>query len=351
MRIDEAGFSNLIKQELKRNIFFIYGDDDYLKNFYCNRLVKVCVPEEMQVFNLHIYNDDETAFEEIFETADCYPMMCDKTVLLVRNYKLSTLKKDNLDKFIEKLRAVPETTVIIFFYDTMEVDYGPKWKPGAWNEVIDKIDTVGVIAEINSRSEGSLANLLVKKAPDRGTTIGQEEAIYLVSTVGTDMQNLLNEFNKVCSYSGGKPVTKAMIDNVCVKSVEADVFMICNSIFAKKNDTAYAVMNELLRLGVTAQEILGAMNSTFVNMYRIKVALNANRVFEDVVNIFSMNKGQASAARRLITVVKPMRLSSIRKCIGYLSDADVKIKRMTGIDDKTVLTELIALLCGVLDNA
>lgn len=351
MRVDEDGLARILKQDITKNVFFIYGDDDYLKSFYCSRLVKLCVPEEMQVFNLHTYNDDETPFEDIFETAGNYPMMSDKTVLLVRNYKLSALKKDALDRFEENLKSVPDTTVMIFYFDTTEVEYGPKWKPAPWNEVIDRIDTLGIIAELNSRSQGSLASLLVKKAPDRGTSIGRQEAVYLVETVGTDMQNLLNEFNKVCAYSAGNPVTREMIDSVCVKSIEADVFMICDSIFEKKNDRAYAVMTELLRLGVSGQEILGAMNSTFMNMYRIKVALNANRTFEDVVNIFSLNKGQTSAARKLVAVVRPMKISTIRRCLNFLSDADVKIKRMAGVDDKTVLTELIALLCGVLGNA
>lgn len=350
MRIEEDAFRRIIKNGTDANLFFIFGDDSYLKSFYCDSLVKSCVPEEMQAFNLHVYEDDKTPFEEIFETAANYPMMSDKTVLLVRDYNLSSLKKEKLTEFASKLEAVPSTTVMIFYFDTLEVEYGPTWRPSSWNPIIDRFDGIGIVAELNSRTPEKLAAMLVKGAGERGTSISQQDAVYLVDAVGTDMQNLVNEFNKVCSFSQGQPVTRTMIDEVCVRSVSADVFMICDSLFSHNNDIAFAVLGELLRIGVSAQEILGAMNSTFVNMYRIKAALNSNHSFEEVVRIFNMNKGQTAAAKKLIAIVRPMRISSIRQCLVYLNKADIKVKRSNS-EDAVVLTELIAMLSEVLSNA
>jgi len=348
--LDEEGFGRYLKSGIKDNVFFIWGSDDYLKNYYCDTLVKKLVPEDMQTFNLHIYDNDETPFEEIFETAANYPMMSDYLCLLVRNYNIHKLDKNSFAQLKNKLAEIPETTVIIFYFETVEVEYGKSWRPTAWNPVVDWFGTACVSVELNPRTPEKLVSMLVKSAGKRGGSIDASTAAYFVEFVGVDLMNLNNEFDKLCDYSHGKPITRQMIDEVCVRSVSSDVFRICESLFARNNDEAFAVLNELIRIGVKAPEILGAMSSTFVNMYRMKVAFGCGRSLTDVARIFEMNKGQIYTAGKLEKTVRPLKSEAIRRCLDSLIAADMKIKRSSE-SDAVILTELIAKLGEVLKNA
>ena len=68
--IDEDIFAKMLKGSITENIFLITGDDDYLKEHYCNLLTKKTVDESLMFFNFHKYEDDESDLETIFADAE-----------------------------------------------------------------------------------------------------------------------------------------------------------------------------------------------------------------------------------------------------------------------------------------
>lgn len=342
--IDEEKLNKIIKSEIKDNIFFIFGDDDYLKEFYCGKLTSAIVSEELKFFNYHVYQDDSVPIETIFADGDNLPMMSDRTCLLVRNFPLHEMKKETMEYFEKGLKNLPETTVLIFYYDTIEIIYNVK-KTSKWSPVINMISKYGLVAQIDHRTPAKMAKMLVSRAKDRGTTIDSEEAMYLISCVGEDMQTLLNEFNKVCAFSRGEKITKEMIDATAVKSVEANVFDISIAILNSDIDRAFEILNELLRIKTELQPILGALASTYVNIYRYKAAMNSNRGYTDFAETFGYKGNPSYTFNKLYNYTKRTNISTIRKALDILADADVRSKS-TKVDDKILLTETIAKLAS-----
>ena len=168
--------------------------------------------------------------------------------------------------------------------------------------------------------------------------------MYLINCVGEDLQVILNEFNKVCAFSCGEPVTKEMIDITAVKSVEASVFDISASIFSGETDKAYKILNELLRQKTAASAIIGALGSAYVNAYRLKVALNADKTVNDFASQFQYKETKYSFGK-ISPFVRKSTLSSIRKALNILSEADVKSKS-SRISEEMLLTELISKLAS-----
>ena len=52
--IDEDIFAKMLKGEITESIFLFAGDDDYLKEHYCNMLTSKTVDESLLFFNFHI---------------------------------------------------------------------------------------------------------------------------------------------------------------------------------------------------------------------------------------------------------------------------------------------------------
>lgn len=340
--IDEDALAKKLKAPISDNIWLIFGDDGYLKDHYCKKLTDACVNADLQVFNFHVYNDNEKELADIFADADNLPVMSDKTCLLVRNYPLCELGKNQLEEFENKLKAVPDTTVLIFFYNTFELFDG-KNVVSKWSEAVKILSSLGVAVNLSHRSQNKIARMLVSRAPSRGTVIGEAEAQYLVDTVGDDMQTLLNEFNKLCAYSCGQPVTKQMIDEIAVKSIDANVFDISSAILSGKTDKAFAVTNELLRTKTPVQPIIGALASTFVNLYRYKTASAAGHTYEELAAPFGYKGSYGYSFRQLSPYVAKIPAGGIRDALDVLLEADTKTKS-TAFDPATLMSELIARL-------
>ena len=339
--IDEDMLAKMLKGDITENIFLFTGDDDYLKEHYCNMLTSKTVDESLMFFNFHKYEDDDTDLDTIFADAENLPLMAEKTCLLIRNYPLDSLSAKALGEFSEKLKNVPESTVMIFYYNSSVLPSGKNTK---WDAVIKLFDSVGSVVKIEHRTQGKTAKLLVSRAKDRGTSIDYDTAMYLVSVVGEDLQTVLNEFNKVCAFSCGQPVTKEMIDETAVKSVEASVFDISASIFSGDTDKAFRILSELLRQKTPASSIIGALASAYVNAYRLKLSYNSDKQISDFASAFQYKETKYTFSK-IAPFVRKSSVAALRRALDVLSEADVKSKS-SRISEETLLTELISKLAS-----
>ena len=267
--------------------------------------------------------------------------MSEKTCLLVRNFPLDSLGSSQLSDFEQNLKDIPDTTVMVFFYNADKI---PSGKNAKWDNVQKIFEKHGTVIKIEHRTPAKTAKLLVSRAKEKGTSIDYDTAMYLINCVGEDLQIILNEFNKVCAFSCGNPVTAEMIDATCIKSIEASVFDISTSIFSGDTDNAFKILNELLRQKTAASAIIGALGSAYVNAYRLKVSLNAEKTVADFSAAFQYKETKYSFGK-IAPFVKKSTLSSIRKALDILSEADIKSKS-SRISDEILLTELISKLAS-----
>lgn len=342
--IDEDLFAKMLKGEITHNIFLFCGDDDYLKEHYCGLLTSKTVDSSLEFFNLHKYEDDDTELDVIFADAENLPVMAEKTCLVVRNYPLTELGTNQLSEFEKNLSNIPESTVLIFYFSAEKI---PTGKNAKWDGIVKLFDKYGVVVKIEHRTPAKTARLLVSRAKEKGTSIDSETAMYLLNCVGDDLQTVLNEFNKVCAFSEGKPITKEMIDMTAVKSIEASVFDISESIFSGNTDKAFSVLSELLRQKVPASSIIGALGSAYVNVYRLKVALNAEKTVSDFASEYQYRETKYTF-NKIAPFARKSSLSSIKRALDILSKADITSKS-SKISDEMLLTRLISELASCKD--
>lgn len=344
--IDEDGLSRLLKTDFTENKFLIFGDDAYLKEVYSDRLIKAVIKDDnLKFFNFHTYQDDETPLEDIFEDADILPVMADKTLLFIKNYPLCDLGEKGLKEFEEKLKSVPETSVAAFYYSSQDFTANKREFP-KWAAVIELFRRIGTAAELSHRSEKKILNMLIKGAASRNTSIGADEAAYLVETCGDDTGNLLNEFNKLCAYADGAQITKEMIDDCVIKSVDASVFDISTAIFSGDADRAFQITNELLRQKTPIQSIMGALNQSYMTIYRYKTASVAGKSVSDFADALGYKENQSFVFNKIAPFAKKIDMDKIRSRLDILIEADIKSKS-TSIDPATLITEVIAKLAAV----
>ncbi len=346
--------SFLTEDDLKRQIksgqfdrlYLIFGNEDYLKQFYALQIPKKSVDEAFADFNLHRLDGKETSLNEISDCTSAYPMMGEYTCTLVKDFPLQTMSGDRgkiNESFMELVENLPETSILVFWMDSTEVDE----KNTKWSKIIKYIDSNGVCAKIEKRSSNALCKLLCDSASKKDCTLSKDNALYMVTLVGDDMSTLRNELDKVCSFVGSGDITKSAIDKTVIVSVEAKVFSLSRFIVNKDADKAFETLSNLFKLREEPVAILGVLSKAYVDMYRVKAIKEKGLRADSLSDYFpSAYKGRGFIITNAARDGASLSLTQLHKALLALGDADRRLKS-TGEDAKTVLEELVLRLIRI----
>lgn len=347
MPMDEERLSAVIKSGNLPHMWLLYGEENYLSAFYADKLTALTVDGALKVFNFHVYEGDDADLGEILETAQLLPAMSEKRCILIKDLPFHQMNKADAAAFLEALADVPDTTVLILLYTKLVFSAKNK-EDSKWLPLIRRFEELGAAAELTRRTPAKTRQMLIRGAKSRGTSISPELADELVSVVGDDITNLLNEFNKLCAYADGQPITKEMIDAVAVKSVTASVFDVSAAILGGNTQRAFDLVKELLRQKTPVQPIIGALGLTYVNLYRCMTAKAEGYTPDSFADAFGYKGNYNYTFSKLAPFARRCTLPQIRRSVEILTDADVKSKS-SAVDPETLLTGLLATLAGALE--
>lgn len=234
-KLNEATFRAQLKSGALSHVYMFYGEESYLKQHYVEQLKKKIVNPAFADFNLHQYEGGRTSLDDILMDAQMVPMMSEYQLVIVHDYPLDKSKEDR-EKLKEYFTDISETSVLVFWFDSIEVDAK---KDAKWNAVINGFAKAGDAVNFEQRTEAELVRLIVKSAGRKGCTISNDSARYLISVVGSDLQTLFNELEKICVYVREGEITRQHIDELAVKSLQARVFDLSKFILKGDSDSAY----------------------------------------------------------------------------------------------------------------
>jgi DNA polymerase-3 subunit delta len=92
----EDELRNDIKNKRFANVYLIYGDDSYLKNYYKDTLAKKSSDGD-PFFNLQKFEGD-IDLQEVFDAVNQFPMMAERKSVLLCDYDFS---KGDFDRLLE----------------------------------------------------------------------------------------------------------------------------------------------------------------------------------------------------------------------------------------------------------
>ena len=337
---DESSIKKHIKDGKFASLYFVYSDESYLASFYANSLASSITDTSGMSFNYYCFDSETVSFDAVYEAAETLPVMSDRVCIFIKDFPFLKTSADELKMYLEYFERVPDTTTIIFLMATTEVDVKQNQK---WKNILDSFGKNGIILCPSKRAEGQVADLLVRSAGKRNTSISRETAEYFVSVVGNDMTVLLNEFDKLCAFSDGNEITRQMVDEISTKSVEASVFDLTTAINSGKSDRAYEILLELIKNKTEATLIIGTLAFGYVDIYRAKIAYENRMSTRDIANAFASYKGKTFRLDKASNAARNLTTAQIKELISAVAEADIKIKSFS-VDNNIILEELLAKL-------
>ncbi len=331
-----------LKDKLKENpvgVYLIYGEESYLKKTYTDKIVSKTVDTAFEDFNFHTFDGKECTLSEVYESAEAVPMMAETKCVLVKDFPLDTLDENGFEQLERVVRENPDDCALIFSF----VAYEPK---GAkWNKAVKLFEKYGYTVKLDKKTSIELAKMLENGAKRRGRPFAKGVAQYLISCVGSDLNTLLNETEKVCAYAQGEEVLKSDVDAVCIKSLDAKVFDMIKDLTSGRFDSAFRKLSLLFEQREDEFQILGALIAQYSDIYRAKAAVKSGGRAEMIAGFYNY----AGKEFRLSNAARngsSLSFENIGECIEILLQADTTLKS-SALNKRLVLEQTVVKLARV----
>ena len=328
-----------LKEKLKENpvgVYLIYGEESYLKKTYIDKIVSKTVDSAFEDFNFHTFDGKDSTLSDIYESAQAVPMMAETKCVLVKDFPLDTLDENGFEQLGRVVEENPDDCALIFSF----VAYEPK---GAkWNKAIKLFEKQGYAVKLDKKTSLELAKMLENGAKRRGKPFAKGVASYLITCVGSDLNTLLNETEKVCAYAQGEEVLKSDVDAVCIKSLDAKVFDMIKDLTAGRFDSAFRKLSLLFEQREDEFQILGALIAQYSDIYRAKAAVKSGNRAEVIAKYYNY----AGKEFRLTNAARngsSLSFEAIGECVDILLQADNTLKS-SALDKRLVLEQTVVKL-------
>lgn len=336
MKLQEKTLWQNIKSGNLLPVYLIRGNEGYLKQKYANLLADSVVPAGLEAFNFHKLKGEDTTPEEIATCVEALPAMCERTCVFVHDFDFDDCNEGEKEQLISLLSDLPDTCVLIFWQDTK----GFSTKTKLSKEILSLIDKAGAVCDLDKREPRELVKFIVSECKKNEREIDFDVANYMLSCVGDDMSNLVNEVEKLCAFTKGT-IRESDIDAVCIKSVEATAFQMIDALLANNFDEAFSDIKILFEQKTEPNMIFGAIVSTYVDMYRAKVTLESGKSLADLRGVYPAVYKSDFRLKNAANRAKKYSLPALENSLEILSRADFKLKQT--MDDKQMVLEKLLI--------
>lgn len=232
-----------IKQGNFRQIYLLYGEERYLRRQYKERLRKALCAED-DTMNTHFFEGKNIPVGEIIDLAETLPFLAERRVIFITD---SGLFKSGGEKMAEYLAEPNESTVFIF--TESEIDKRSK--------LYKAVTAKGYTAEFSMQDENTLKRWIAGVLAKDNKKITEHTVQLLITKVGTDMDNIQTELEKLVCYCMDRDIiTDEDVEAICTTRVTNHIFDMINAIADKHPKKAMELYYDLLTLKEPPMRIL-----------------------------------------------------------------------------------------------
>lgn len=320
---------NDIKNKCFKNVYLFYGEENYLKKHYEDKMISNIIPKGAEMMNLDIYDGKNISVDKIIDASSTAPFMNEYRLIIAKASELFTFgRKNDTEKMAMYISDISDTTIIIFSENKVDKR----------NKLYKEISKLGYCAEFKTPSEKELSDWIIEIFKKSRKNISLKNALYMLKTIGSDMEIILNETNKLIDYKkNSNEINETDIENICTKSLENKIFDLVDSIGNKKSKKALDIYSNLILYKESPIMILSMIARQFKIILQSKYLLKKGLSSDEIAKKLEQRSFVIKECLKQSSNFKYNELlNAFNDCLEY----DLKIK--TGkISDKLGVEMLI----------
>ena len=325
-----------LKEQLKTGelgqLYIFHGEESYLKEHYRDQIIKKLCPAGSEDFSL-VRMGEHMSREDLVDAVESFPFGAERKVVLVTDYPLLKPTGELKEALPGILTDLPEHVCLIFYFDAQE--FKPDKRLNLWKT----IEKCGTVVEFEKSGQADLIPWLKRRFAAQDKVIDTAECEHMLFICGSLMTNLITEVDKICAYAAHKNITKADIDAVASRVLDADVFAMTDCILKGDYDRALAILRDLFADKNQPVAVLGAITKQMLRIYGAKLAFEARKGEEELARMLGFRSSYP--ARLLMQGARRISLRSARKAVQLCAQADLEVK--SNIPDPERVVELLLL--------
>lgn len=246
-----------IKTGSFKQVYLLFGEEEYLKNQYKNRLHRAILSED-DTMNFSSFEGKGVDVRQIIDQAETLPFFADHRMILIEQ---SGFFKNASPELAEYIPQIPAETILVF----VEKDVDKRGK------LYKAVQKKGRAVELGRQDEKTLQAWVLGMLKKEKRTITRDALTLFLEKSGNDMENIANELEKLLTYTHGKDAVEyADVEEICTVTTESRVFdMIC-AVAEKKQKQALDLYYDLLSLKEPPMRILFLIARQFNQMMQVK---------------------------------------------------------------------------------
>ncbi|MCI9149476.1 MAG: DNA polymerase III subunit delta [Lachnospiraceae bacterium] len=237
--------------------YLLYGEEAYLKRQYRDKLKKA-LSQEGDTMNTSVFEGKGIAAGEVIDLAETMPFFADRRLILIEN---SGLFKSGAEELAEYMKEIAQSTCFVFVEN--EVDKRSR--------MFKSVKAAGRVVEFKKQSDSILVQWILGRLKREHKNITQPVMQQFLNAVGTDMENIDKELEKLLCYCMDRDVITAEdVRAICVQQTQNKIFDMVNAIGEKDQKKALELYYDLLALKEPPMRILFLIARQFQILLQLK---------------------------------------------------------------------------------
>lgn len=325
-------------------VYLFYGPEDYLIEEEIQKLLNQTVSQKERGFNLHLFSGEEHSAQEIVQTAQTLPMFSKYRFVLIS--EADHMNEENVEGVMEYIKKPSLTTCLVLHGQTI----------GPWKGHRKEIEKIGKVTEFPRLKSRALVSWTKKRMKEKGKTLSEEAADYLVEVVGDHLYDLDSALEKVFLSVGEKPsVEVSDIEETTSEVKVSTVFDLTDAIGQQSLEKALGILEKAMeskavvfrkeeegsRLGDPIPVLLSMMAKQYWSILVIK-QMSAH---QGEIGALAKELGTSPwNIKKLMDQGKNFSETSLREGILRCHQTDLAIKTSRGPKD-LLMEKLVIDLC------
>ena len=250
----------ILSQHMKsgqfKSVYLIYGEEDYLRKQYKDRMREALIGDD--TMNYNYYEGKGISVKELIDVGETLPFFNERRLILVENSGFFSSSQEELAGY---LKEKPETTCFLF----VEKDVDKR------NKLFKTVSSLGYAANMTAPDERTLIRWISGILKKEQRFMREDAMRHFLERIDTDMENIRRELDKLVVYTdGAQEITVGDIDEVCTVYTESHVFDMVRSVAEKQQSKALELYYDLIAQKEAPMRILYWITRQFNQLYQIK---------------------------------------------------------------------------------
>lgn len=332
---------DLLKEDLKknniRNLYLFYGQEEYLKKYYLERIESSLLTEDLKTLN-KVVMEGKLEVGKIVDNCETLPVFAEKRLVIVKNSGFFKSKKGKgegaqssagSNALLKCLQDVPSHTCLVFY--EAEIDKRMK-------QLLDAFKNNGLVVEFPYSKPDELVRWVIRRFKASGKDIDMSAASMIVENCEQGMTEIGNEIDKLIDFTANRELIKQEdVEAVCTKSIKSRIFDLTDAISEKNGTKALKVVNDMTILKEPMPKILFMITRQFRQILQIKLLSNEGISTNEAAGKIGVTP---YGAGKLLKQSKGFSVEDLKKALESSLEMDIAVK--TGkLDDRMAVDLLI----------